>query len=80
MTKRSIVTAVFLVVFVVGFTAGHVQADQTHMHAALRHLRDARHELEIATADKGGHRAKAIELCDMAIAETERGIEYARVH
>jgi len=56
------------------------QADQPHMHSALDALRNARHELEVADADKGGHRAKALRLVQDAIAQVERGIEFDRHH
>lgn len=53
---------------------------QSHMRAALGHLERARTALEKAAPDKGGHRAKAIELTDQAMAETKAGIEYADKH
>jgi len=49
---------------------------QPHMEAALNALRTAEGELKNATADKGGHRAKAIDLVAKAIAETKAGIEF----
>jgi hypothetical protein len=54
------------------------QADQPHMDAALDALKTARHELDNATADKGGHRARAIALVKDAIGEVEKGIEWAK--
>ena len=54
--------------------------DQPHMHAALESLRSAAHELEAASQDKGGHRARAMRLVRDAISECERGIEYDRRH
>jgi hypothetical protein len=53
---------------------------QVHMKAALDALRNAKHHLEEAEADKGGHRAKAMELVNGAITETEAGIAYAASH
>jgi len=53
---------------------------QTHMHAALDHLRAARSELQAAEPNKGGHREKALELTDAAIEQTQKGIEFAREH
>ena len=47
------------------------------MKAALEALRTAKHHLDEAEADKGGHRAKALELVTGAITETEAGIAYA---
>jgi hypothetical protein len=52
--------------------------DQPHMQAALDALQSARANLEKANADKGGHRAKAIDLVKDAIAEVRMGIEAAR--
>ncbi|PWT87825.1 MAG: hypothetical protein C5B55_14155 [Blastocatellia bacterium] len=49
--------------------------DQPHMRAALQSLKDAKGKLENATADKGGHRVKAIEFVDKAIDEVNKGIE-----
>ncbi len=71
---------VLLVVFVcsVFFVGGMVSASQSHMKAALNALRNARSELEMASANKGGHRRKAIDLVDRAIAEVKKGIEYAQ--
>ncbi|MBL8148430.1 MAG: hypothetical protein JNN15_00705 [Blastocatellia bacterium] len=50
--------------------------DQPRMRAALDALKLAQRELEAATSDKGGHRAKAIKLVKQAIVETERGIRF----
>ena len=55
-------------------------ADQPRMKEALELLRSARSHLNNATADKGGHRAKAIEYVDRAIDQVEKGIEYDRTH
>jgi len=52
--------------------------DQPHMQSALDSLRNAKRELDQATSDKGGHRAKAIDLVKEAIAEVKAGIEAAR--
>ena len=60
--------------------ASSSELQQPHMRMALVSLREARHHLDEATADKGGHRAKAIELVNSAIAETEAGIAYAATH
>jgi hypothetical protein len=54
--------------------------NQPHMHTALGHLRAARKSLEEADQDKGGHRAKAIQLVDEAIHHVEEGIAYANHH
>ena len=58
----------------------HDDGQQVHMKAALEALRNAKHHLDEADADKGGHRAKAIDLVNSAITETEAGIAYAASH
>ena len=81
MTARRFFTVLaLLVVLATAFVAGRASADQPHMQAALEHLRAAKVELAAATADKGGHRAKAIALTNDAIAQVERGIAYDRRH
>lgn len=52
-------------------------ADQPNMRAALDHLKSAQKNLQRATADKGGHRANALNLVAQAIAEVNRGIDAA---
>ena len=52
--------------------------DQPHMQAALDALRSAQNYLDKANADKGGHRARAIDLVKQAIDEVKAGIEAAR--
>ena len=53
---------------------------QPHMKAALESLRAAKESLERATADKGGHRVKAIEKVNEAINQVEKGIEFDNKH
>jgi hypothetical protein len=53
-------------------------ADQPNMRAALEHLKSAQKNLQRATADKGGHRANALNLVAQAIAEVNRGIDAAK--
>ncbi len=53
---------------------------QPHMHAALDALRSAKRHLDMAEADKGGHRVKALEHVNEAITETEAGIAFAAGH
>ncbi len=52
--------------------------DQPHMQAALNALENARDNLNRATADKGGHRAKAIDYVKDAISEVRKGIDAGR--
>jgi hypothetical protein len=56
------------------------QADQPHMMSAKAHLEAALHELNVADADKGGHRDIAIQRAGEALAQTQAGIDYARTH
>jgi hypothetical protein len=53
---------------------------QPKMFAALNALQAARLSLETASADKGGHRVKAIEATKEAIEQTKKGIEYDNAH
>lgn len=55
-------------------------ADQPRMQAALDALKIAQRELQAATSDKGGHRAKALALVNQAITQVERGIKFDRRH
>ena len=81
MSRRFVIPALLLVLTLgSGFIAGRMSADQPHMNAAIDHLREARHSLERADADKGGHRDRAIDLTDRAIHETEEGIRYYEHH
>jgi hypothetical protein len=52
--------------------------DQPHMQAALDALMSARNNLDKAAPDKGGHRAKAIDLVKQAIDKVQKGIEAGR--
>ena len=54
--------------------------DQPNMQAAKNHLQDALNNLQRATADKGGHRARAIDLTREAIAEVNKGIGFDRTN
>ena len=81
MTVRRFITVMaLLIVVATAFVAGRASADQPHMQAALEHLRAAKVELDAATPDKGGHRAKAIALTNDAITQVEKGIAYDRRH
>ncbi len=52
--------------------------DQPRMTAARNDLNKAEKSLRKATADKGGHRSRAINLVNQAIAEVNRGIAFDR--
>ena len=55
-------------------------ADQPYMHAARTDLQQARARLQAALANKGGHRVKAIEHVNRAIALVNQGIAWDRRH
>jgi hypothetical protein len=50
------------------------------MQQALEELRAAAGSLEAADRDKGGHRAKALELTRAAIGQVEAGIRFDNRH
>ncbi|MBL8675699.1 MAG: hypothetical protein JNL07_12480 [Rhodospirillales bacterium] len=50
--------------------------NQPHMRSALSSLQTARSQLQQASADKGGHRAQAINLVNSAIDQVQKGIAY----
>ena len=54
------------------------RADQPHMKDALGHLQEARAALAVAIHNKAGHREKALQLVDRAIAEVQAGIAAGR--
>jgi hypothetical protein len=56
------------------FAAGLAYAAQPHMEAALNALLSAQTELRVAEHNKGGHRAKALDLVDRAIQQVRLGI------
>lgn len=60
-----------------GATAQSADAYQGNMEHALSSLYQALGSLREATANKGGHRANAMNLVRQAIAETQAGIEFA---
>jgi hypothetical protein len=77
MHRRLLGFAAVAAVAVAAFAAGTFAA-QPHMDNALAALQTARSELQVAEANKGGHRANAIRLVDQAMAEVRAGIAAAR--
>jgi hypothetical protein len=59
---------------------GGRREEQPEMSAAIQHLREAQQNLQSASATKGGHRERAIQLVNQAIAEVEQGIQYDNTH
>ncbi len=69
-----LVTGALIGGLTVACTAG---AGQPNMQAALNSLQAARASLIESRPNKGGHRERAINFVDSAIAETQAGINYA---
>src|SRR5690242_14014399 len=51
---------------------GGGMASQPEMMAAMNELREAQRHLQAAAANKGGHRARAMDLIDQAISEVQQ--------
>jgi hypothetical protein len=49
-----------------------------HIRSAIHELQEAKHELEIAAHDFGGHRKEALESVDTAIRQLQKALEYDR--
>ena len=62
--------------FVGGFATQAFAEKQPAMAKAHQNLEEAKRNLENATADKGGHRVKALELVNAALAEVKAGIQF----
>lgn len=78
-SRRSLLNALLPAAFLGAlFPRRAKAADQPRMQAALEALKTARRELQAATEDKGGHRAKAISLVNQAINQVEKGIQFDR--
>jgi hypothetical protein len=60
--------------------ASYDDDDQPHMQAALEALQSAKHHLEQAKHDKGGHRVAAIKAIDSAIVHVKAGMEAGEKH
>ena len=74
-TRDRLVKAIVILAVAGGaFAAGLAYAAQPHMEAALSALFTAQSELKVAEHNKGGHRVKALELVNSAIAQVQAGI------
>lgn len=78
--RRSTVIAVAVAFVLGGFTQRAFAEKQPKMEEALVHLRYALAALKEASHDKGGHRAKAVELTTQAIDEVNKGIHFDDKH
>ncbi len=80
-TSRFIPSLLSLVAVTTVFCTPVAKAEpQPRMEHALGDLQAARAKLERAPHDKGGHREKAIELIDAAIAQIKEGVRYDDHH
>jgi hypothetical protein len=77
MNRRMLIAAIAVVGLLIPLAYAE---NQPRMQHALQALENARAQLEKAEHDKGGHRVKAIELINHAIAEVQAGIEYDNIH
>jgi hypothetical protein len=78
--KRQFLTSALTVVLTFAALAGYralAGEGQPNMREALHHLQEAKESLDKATANKGGHREKALELTQKAIEEVKAGIQFA---
>jgi hypothetical protein len=72
--------SIVLLTTVFGLAAPMAHADQPHMRQALRALMAARHQLEVASPNKGGWRMRAIAQVDQSIASVKAGMRFANHH
>ncbi len=72
--RRLVGIAAVAIVAAVSFAGGCVVAAQPHMSNALAALQNAKSELQVAEANKGGHRVNALRLVNEAIGEVQAGI------
>lgn len=77
---RRIVAITLGLVFTVSTFALPARFDQPFMQAAQNNLKNAQNSLKKATADKGGHRERAIDLTARALVAVNEGIAYDRTH
>jgi len=70
--------AAVFALFFAAIGAGVTLAAQSHMVNARTYLQDALSELQLAEANKGGHRENAINYVKDAINEVNLGIQYAQ--
>ena len=70
--RRTVIAA--LVAFVLGGFTQHAFAEPPKLDEALVHLRYALAALNAAPDDKGGHKARALELTQKALEQVNQGI------
>jgi hypothetical protein len=77
--RRVLLAAATAAAAAIACSAG-AHAEQGNMDRALAQLQDARESLHEATPNKGGHKYRAVQLIDKAIAEVREGIRFANQH
>jgi hypothetical protein len=77
MSRLAVVSSLSCLIAGAVIGASIAYAAQPHMVSALELLQSARTELQRATANKGGHRERALNAVDRAIQETREGIAFA---
>ena len=77
---KTLKTALTIVAVFAAMNATSMKADQPQMQRALKLLRQARAEIQAASATKAGHRTTAVEHINRAIDQVEKGISYDRNH
>ena len=55
---------------------GRHHEEHPHIRGAIRELQEAKHELQTAAHDFGGHRADALRSCDEAIHQLQLALQY----
>ncbi|MFI4935447.1 MAG: hypothetical protein ACHP7N_12555 [Caulobacterales bacterium] len=75
--KMILATAALSTALGAGVAIGVAVASQPHMDAALADLQAAKGELQVAEANKAGHRVNALNLVNQAISEVQAGIAAA---
>ncbi len=75
--KKNFCRSLFLILFVAVLVSA-TSFDQPNMESARANLQKAKGELQVAKQNKGGHRAKALNLVNKAIAEVNKGIQFDR--
>ncbi|CAN5419134.1 hypothetical protein BH10ACI3_BH10ACI3_16570 [soil metagenome] len=77
---RKIFTVALFTLFAASTFALPLRFDQPFMEAARKDLKQAQNSLRNATANKGGHRERALDLTQRAINAVNAGISYDRNH
>ncbi len=78
--KTKTLLSVIAVAVIFASLAAPVSADQPRMQAAKVELQKAQNSLRKASADKGGHRERALDLIAKALTAVDNGIDFDRTH